>query len=111
MGFRVVRTPGMTRRQARNFDRLTNKNTVTDPDGAIQEVGGAIVLIIATGEPFTQSSAGLVLALAAAGGLEKSSSELQIKLDPAGEDLLVLSSAGLNVDEGELYSFVSYYGS
>lgn len=52
----------------------------------------------------------LQLKLRADGGLENDNGELAILLDPAGEDLLELSVAGLNVDEDELYSFVNYYG-
>jgi hypothetical protein len=83
-----------------------------NPNSAIQmDPLGRLELVIATGEPFTQSSAGLALTLAASGGLEVASSALKIDLDTAGEDLLELNAAGLNVNEGELYSFVSYYGS
>lgn len=81
MAFRVIRTPGMDRRMARNMDRLTNTQTVTAAGGAIQEdTSGSIVLVTAPGEPFSQSDTGLVFVVASAGGLEKVSSALQIKI-------------------------------
>ena len=91
--FRVDRVPQQPRRLARSMGRLKNSDNVVAPDEAIQIVDSVITFVIATGEPFTQSASGLVL-----------------KLDPAGEDILSTSSAGLNIDENELYSFSLYYG-
>ena len=108
--FRVVRTPNSDRRQGRNFGRLKRSENIVTAGEAIQVVDGQITFVIASGQPFTQSAAGLSLSLAAAGGLEVSSSALQIKLDTAGEDFLSLSASGLNVDEDVLYSWSTYYG-
>lgn len=58
----VNRTPGQDARTRRNFDKMGNPKALIDPNNAIQlTVKGKIVLVIATDEPFTQSSAGLVL--------------------------------------------------
>lgn len=156
-----VRVPANGRpRERRNSANLASSVLFINPNSAIQmDSLGRLELKIATNEPFSQSSAGLALTigdgldkaggtltvdLAATPGLEFSTGDLRILLDPtepglqltsglkvllpassglelssglkidldtAGEDLLELNVAGLNVNEGELYSFVSYYGS
>jgi hypothetical protein len=95
--------------------RLANKLRKPNPD------------FISTDEVISLTPAGqFKVDLATDGGLENLAGELKILLgsnpgltltgglaillDPAGEDLLTLGASGLNVDEGELYSFVSYYG-
>lgn len=111
MAFQQTRTPNQARRTGRNFERFASDDVIVDPNGAINiNPTGQIELLIASGEPFAQTSLGLTFEIVAAGGLEVVSSEIQIHLDPAGEDFLVLSSSGLDVDEGVLYSFAAYYG-
>lgn len=81
-------------RERRNSQNLASQVRFIDPDSPITIDG----------------SGRLQLTLTAAGGLVVVSSALGILLDPAGEDFLVLSAAGLDIDEDELYSFVNYYG-
>lgn len=82
MPFNVNRTPGQNRRTGRNFDKLKGDTNVVGLNGAIQidEETDTIVLVIATGEPFAQTSAGLTLTLTAGELLVTSSS---LGLDPA----------------------------
>jgi len=63
MGFGgTIRNPGSKRREGRSWDRLSGNMATVDANSAIQlNTAGQITLVIATDEPFTQSSAGLAL--------------------------------------------------
>ena len=92
----MVPVPGVGRpRESRNSRNLSSSVKFINPNSAIgMDPLGRLEFKIGPGEPFTQSSAGLVLVI-----------------DPAGEDFLTKSATGIDIDENVLYSFVSYYGS
>lgn len=76
MAFGVGRTPRTIPRVRRNWGKMTKDNGITD--GLAIQIGGdgKITLVIASGEPFTQSTAGLALTVSASSLLSKTSSSL-----------------------------------
>jgi hypothetical protein len=89
-----VREPRVTARERRNSVALAG-----DP----QFVGAGSVI-------FLDGDGILQILLDTPSGLENNAGALRLDLDTAGEDLLELNAAGLNVNEDEMYSFAMYYG-
>ena len=93
MSFRVTRTPGQSRRLGRSMDRLSDDDSTTDSASAIQtNDSGQITLILASGEPFTQSASGLAMTITTS-------------------DFLSVVSASLAFNDDELLKQMVYYGS
>lgn len=102
------RLPRQDQRTRRNAGRFSKNFKLIDPSGAIQINGsGQLYLKLASGEPFSQSSAGLVLVLGTNPALTKSGAALSFLIrdtsllkDAGGAGVNLRTNPGLQIASG-----------